>query len=157
MSNFAVASVRYLASDAFVRVCASLGCSQEDMDHFRGESVWTADLRVRMRRVLDNVVYGVCDLSMLPRVEVPAEMVAAVVACLVKPANWIVCAAMLEGLRSAHDLASPEIAVQIERLSSGRMVVLILQADVALSGAAEFSKLSSLIKSKLGAYNARAV
>jgi len=94
---------------------------------------------------------------MLSFVSVPAEMVAAVVACLVKPANWVVVAAMCEGLRSARDLAAPELAVEIERVSSGRMMVLILQADVALSGAAEYGKLSGIINAKLGAYNARAV
>lgn len=157
MSKLALASVRYLASDAFVRVCASLGVSQEDMDHFRGPTVWTADIRVRMRRVLDTVVYGVCDMSMLPRVDVPAEMVAAVVACLVEPSNWIVVAAQCEGLRSARDLAEPEGSVQIERVSAGRMMVLILQADTSLAGAGEYSKLALAISSKLGKFNARTV
>lgn len=157
MSNFAVSSVRYLASDAFVRVCSSLGVSQEDMDIFRGPLVWTADVRVRMRRVLDAVLYGVCDLSMLPRVDIPAEMVAAVVACLVQPANWLVVAAQQEGLRTARDLAEPEQQAQIERVSAGRMVTLIIQADVALRGATEFVALSSVVNQKLGAYNARGV
>jgi len=157
MSAIALASVRYLASDAFVRVCASLGVSQEDMDIFRGHGVWTADLRVRMRRVLDTVVYGVCDLSMLPRVEVPAEMVAAVVACLVAPGNWIIAAAQCEGLKSARDLAEPETAVQIERVSASRFLVLVLQADQSLRGANEFLSLSSVINQRLGAYNARNV
>ena len=81
--QFYLACVRMLAEDNFTRVMVNAGINQSDMDLFRGSPIWTSDLRSRLRRVLDALVYGLCDMAQLPRVDVPAEMPAAIIAMTV--------------------------------------------------------------------------
>lgn len=143
--QFYLSAVRYMATDAFVRCIVNCGVNQSDMDLFTGPGLWTPDLRTRMRRVIDSVVYGVCDMAQLPRVDLPAEIPAAVIAMTVNPANWIVASAWLAGLRPARDLAENEETVQIERVSAGKMITLITMADSAMRGTSEYQAFADRI------------
>lgn len=130
--EFYMSTVRYLAQDAFVRTMVNCGVNQADMDLFTGALLWGPDVRSRVRRVLDSVLYGICDMAMLPRVDIPAEIAASVIAMMVNPANWMIAAAWQEGLRPAQDLANSEETVQIERVSAGKMITMVCLADAAL-------------------------
>lgn len=152
---FYLASVRYLAQDAALRTIYNAGVSQQDFDQLRGAAIWSADQRTRIRRTLDAVVYSITDMAQLPRVDVPAEMVAAVVAMVISPANWATCASWLSGLRPARDVAEPEETVQIERVSAARMLVLVCMADASMRGLSEYAEFSSKLAGKFNAKEVR--
>lgn len=143
--QFYLSAIRMVATDSFVRVVVNGGVNQSDMDLFTGSGLWTPELRTRMRRVMDTVVYGICDMAMLPRVDLPAEIPAAIIAMMCAPCNWYVAASWLAGLRPAHDLAQAEETVQIERVSAGRMITLIHVADSAMRGTDEYNDFAAKI------------
>lgn len=142
---FYLACARHLVEDNFTRVLVTAGVNQSDMDKFRSTTLWTPELRSRNKRVLDSLVYATCDMAMLPKVDVPAEMAAAIIALTVSPTNWMVCASHFEGLRPARDIQDSEETVQIERVSAGKLLVMIFAADAAMRSVDEYSAFASKI------------
>lgn len=147
--HFFLSSVQYLLDAESDRVFRNCGVSADDWKLLVGSRVWTRDERTRVRRVLDSVVYGVMDMSGMARVDVPAEVVASVIAATVSPLNWMPVSAWLEGLKPARDLAEAEETVEIERVSAGRMLALIHYAHAALSGGDAWEEQRSLVQRKL--------
>lgn len=146
---FYLAATRHLATDAYARLLVTSGVNQNDMDLFRGDAAWHGSDRLRVRRVFDTVLYAMCDMSGLPRVEIPAEMPAAIIAMVVSPTNWMTCASWLSGLKPARDLMESEETVQIETFSSARMMSLILFADAAMRDASDYAVMSKAINDRL--------
>lgn len=147
--GFFLSAARMVATSQMSRLLLSAGVSAMDMDYLRGSGLWAQDMRTKMRTTLDSLIYGTLDIAGLPRVDVPAELVAAIVASVVDPINWMTCAAWLEGLKPARDLKEPGESVQIERVNAGRMLTLIIYADAAMSSTDEYASLSKTIGERM--------
>lgn len=146
--EFFLSTIRYLAEDATARSIVNAGVSQEDMDILTGPALWTPDLRIRVRRTLDSVVFGITDMAGLPRVEIPAEMAAAIIAMIVNPANWMIAASWLADLKPAQDFTTPEETVQLERVSAGKMFVLVCMADAGMRTREDYTIFASRLQGK---------
>ena len=64
-----------------------LGISKEDFDRLTGSVVWIGQDRSRVSQVLSSVMYGSLDAIGIPRFQLPAEYVAAVISIFVHPIN----------------------------------------------------------------------
>lgn len=146
---FFLAAARMVSTAQMSRLMVNSGVSQMQMDYLRGSTMWSSDMRTQMRTTLDTVIYGACDMAGLPRVDVPAEMVAAIVAVTVDPGNWMICASWIANLRPARDLKEPAETVQIERVDAGRMLTLILFADAAMRSLPEYESLSRTVGERM--------
>lgn len=142
---FFLSSARMLISAQTSRLLLSSGVSHVDMQRLRGPALWMADQRVRVRTTLDACLFAACDMSGLPRVDIPAELAAAHVAVLVDPINWMVCASWLADLKPARDLAEAQQSVQIERVSAGRFLSLVLFADASMRSLGEYEQFARKI------------
>lgn len=129
---FYLSSIVYMAQNEFGTVAKSAGLTQSHVDKLLGASPWLNTDRVAMKTALDMVIYSLSDLAMLPREDIPAECVAAVIACLVSPVNHFAAASWLANLKPARDLAENAQTAHIERVGHGRMLTLIRQAHGAL-------------------------
>lgn len=85
---------------------AGMGITEADWNLFTGAAPWTAADRNRVRNTCDAVTHGALDFLGLPRFEVPAEYIAAVITMFVGPVNWQVAARWFETGRTTEDLAS---------------------------------------------------
>jgi hypothetical protein len=148
-ASYYLASISYLMNTQLPSVLASAGISQAHLDLLKSETPWTNDKRVTVRQTLDTLVYGLCDLSGLARVDVPAQIVAAVVATIVTPANWFAVSQWLSGIKPARDLSDAEQSVEIERLTGGQMLHEIMRARATLDGSDVYAQYVSEINARL--------
>ncbi|MCA0422510.1 MAG: hypothetical protein LCH61_04155 [Proteobacteria bacterium] len=148
---FYMSAARLVVEDHYLRAIVNAGVSQADMDIVKGPALWSVDQRVRLRQTLDTMMYAVTEMVGLPRVDIPAEMFAAIVASLVSPINWAVCASWQSGLRAAKDILDTDETAQIERVSPAKMLTMIFAADAAMRGDPAFTQFASSVAKK---YNA---
>ncbi len=136
-------------NDEYVRVLKNAGVSEADWRLVTNHKLWSAGDRIRTNRIIDSIIYAATEMAGLPKVDVSAEMCAAILATVVSPLNWTIIASWQSGLMPAHDLATSETTVQIERVSAGRMLAHIAYARAALSNFDEWNTYSSKINQKL--------
>ncbi len=147
--DFYLAGIAHLMTDEFTRVAKNTGISEEDWRLLTYTALWTAADRMRIMRVLDATIHGATQLAGLPKIDVPAEVVAAIIATTISPLNWPIAAAWQEGLHPAEDLSKAEETVQLERVKAGRMLALICLAKAALSNSQDWRDCHSAINQKL--------
>jgi len=144
--QFYISSMQHLLVPEFQRTLRNAGVSQAHVDVLRQPGLWTSDQRVAVRQTLDAVIYACTDMAGLPRVDIPAEYVAAVVATLVSPVNFLVLASWVADHKPARDLAQAEENVQIQRVHAGKMASLIIMAHAAIHGDEGESVIASKIR-----------
>ena len=98
-----------LAEGAATGSLGSLGLLPQDVKRVTGGIPWNRDERLIVIRTLDALMFGTMDLLALPRFQVPAEYVAAVVSMFVHPCNLMVASMWMatSGLEAASSLGSP--------------------------------------------------
>jgi len=114
MSNLseetAVATLRviehYLPSDY-----DTLGITEEEFALFHGPLTWRRDYFPRVIRTANALIFGSLEQMALPKIVVPAEYVAAVVAVCVHPANQMACCIIMAQER-ATGVAALELAAR---------------------------------------------
>ena len=85
--------------------CAELGLTKAAYEEVTSQTPWIGAQRQRARATLDTLCHATTDLIGLPRIEIPAEYVAAVIASFVHPVNIAVACSWMEGrLPAAQDL-----------------------------------------------------
>ena len=102
----AVGTMQIIARGGPQMSIQSLGLTPDDYKLLTGVEVWTANVRTVVRRALDSYVYGVLDILGLPRFELPAEYLAAVISVFVHPVNYFPACVWLSGGLSAEDIKS---------------------------------------------------
>lgn len=88
-------------SDAF----EALGITSEDFAFAISSSPFVGADRSLVSGVLNMLTYGVLDVMGLPRIEVPAEFKAGVIAAFISPANMMVCCRWIEVSPVATEMA----------------------------------------------------
>ncbi len=94
-----------------------------------GKTSWKANERTVVARTLDALMFGTMELVGLPRFEVPAEYVAAVISMFVHPTNLqIACRWMETGRLTAETLGNPTSAsINTEPVDAQQLFGLCLQ------------------------------
>ncbi len=154
---FYLASVSHLMTNEYARVMKNAGVSEADWKLVSQDKLWSQSDRIRTNRIIDALIYGSTEMAGMPKVDISAEMCAAILATVVSPMNWMIVASWQEGLAPAYDLATAESSVQIERISAGKMLALIGLARSALSSNAEWNEYRSRVNQKLTQQGPKAV
>lgn len=94
-----------------------------------GRTSWKSNERTIVARTLDALMFGTMELVGLPRFEVPAEYVAAVISMFVHPSNLqIACRWMETGRQTAEALGNPTSAsINTEPVDARQLFSLCLQ------------------------------
>lgn len=100
--------MRLLASQSFLEMFEIFGISPEELTETMGAKPWHGSARERVRRVLDAVCHGVMDVVAVPRFEMPAEYIAAVIVGFVHPTNMMLACRFMERSRPVVSLISGE-------------------------------------------------
>src|SRR5262245_66294472 len=90
MSQVTEQSVRFqtaLASIKLIQASAVLDLTEDAFDFLTSNKVWIATDRSRARRCAEACVYGTLALVGYPRLPAAAELIAAVIASYLPPAN----------------------------------------------------------------------
>ena len=81
---------------AYNGTLAPLGVSEEDFELATRDEVWTRNDRQSVVQTIEAVAHGGMDLLALPRLELPAEYLAAIIATIVRPVNFQIACRWLE-------------------------------------------------------------
>jgi len=65
----------------------TLGITPEEFQLISSPLPWRRDYMPRLVRTMNALIFGSCEVMMLPKITVPAEYVAAVISACVNPAN----------------------------------------------------------------------
>lgn len=103
---------------------ASFGISKDDFRLVTGNGIWLASDRERVRRVLENLLFGSMDLMGLQRITAPAEYIAAVLVVFVAPVNLMPACRFFEHSRPADDLALGPQSQQTEMVTAHQLFAL---------------------------------
>ena len=94
------------------RSLAAYGLTDTEWDLATGKNAWVGGDRQIVRRALEALTYGSIDVVGLPRFDIPAEYVAAVIAHFVAPINMLVACNFMSGVMpttdTLHTRAEPE-------------------------------------------------
>lgn len=82
-----------------------LGLTRDDMNLVMTPRLWLSSERNQVRRTLDMLAFGSLDLMGLPRINAPAEYIAAMISCYVHPTNAQIACRWYEGASPAEQLA----------------------------------------------------
>lgn len=104
---------------------SAIGISKEEYALAVSDSPWLAADRAPVVRVIENLIHGTCDCAGIPRFEVPAEFVAAVLSIFIAPVNGQLACRWMEGSRVASDMEAAEGS--IEPLEAKHLFVLYLK------------------------------
>lgn len=117
-------------NDAF----EALGIIPEDFDLVCSSIPYIGDDRLRVTNVLNSLIWGTLDVVGLPRIEVPTEFIASVLAVFVAPGNLAVASRWMETGSSAEDLVS---GGSLEPVSARQLFALCcqLQSDAPVATA----------------------
>jgi len=124
-----VGCMRAIADGAVSGDLSAMNISQSSMKRVTGDRAWLGTDRQMVVSVLDSLTHGSIDVLGLPRIDIPVEHRAAVVAIFVHPANWQKACKWLERGLSAEDLArGAERSASQSGVSSGQMFGLLCLA-----------------------------
>ena len=90
----------------YEQVLVAGGISAQDYDLVTGDRVWLNPHGNTARRVLDQIVFGVSDGMGFPRIEIPAEYVAMLIALFVNQVNWLAACNLYRSSTPAETLAA---------------------------------------------------
>lgn len=98
----------------------ALGISQDDFDLVTGNFPWIGAHRPRVTAVIDSLTHGTLDVLGLPRIAVPGEYRAAMIAIFVAPCNHHVACRWLERGHSAVEMVTgtEDVPVSAQQLFS---------------------------------------
>lgn len=102
----AVGSMRLIARGAPGMAIDKLGVTEDDLALTTGDVPWTTSDRNRVRKTLDSFIYGVIEDLGLPRFELPAEYIAAVISTFVAPVNYFPACSWITARMSNEELST---------------------------------------------------
>ena len=73
-----------------------------------GSDIWLPQDRQNVRQVFDSLLFGTLDVLGLPRVELPAEYIAAFVCIFADPVNWQTACTWYQNANTIDALVVPE-------------------------------------------------
>lgn len=149
-----------VARGAMINLCKStshnvieeIGLLYGDFEKVRGNEPWMSQDRNAVTKTLDALCYSTLYCLGLPKIELPAEYIAAVIATFCKPVNYMVACRWIEGHQAASDLARSETAGQVIHAQQLFALVCMMESNGEMNEAkAAFeSKLDYAIKDAMG-------
>lgn len=124
-----------------------LGISPEDLKLVTGSIPWIITDRQSVRRTLDMLIHGLVDSLGLPRFELPAEYVAAVISVFVCPCNYFAACSWIPGSVSNEDLVAGtrgEPLEGFEKVTPSQLFALLIEV------AGEADKVAQRYSKKMG-------
>lgn len=121
----ALGAMHHIRAGALGDSLSAIGISLEEYQLTTSDSPWLVADRQVVVRVLENLIHGTCDCAGIPRFEVPAEFVAAVLSIFVSPVNTMAACRWMEGSRVAQDMSADEGT--IEPLVAAELFALVLR------------------------------
>lgn len=108
----------------------SAGISKKQYQKVTSGMPWVGAERNDVRRTLDALIHCTIDCAGLPRIDVPAEFVAMVIAVFVHPVNLMTACVFLEGKHNwVEDIptAEQDPIAALERVSASRLFSLVCE------------------------------
>lgn len=127
--QIATGAMRLLRDQHSSVIFQSLGITPEDFELLTGKTIWVAGDRHRVRSCLDAACAGVMDVVGVPRFEMPAEYIAAVIACFVAPANVLTACRWMERQRAGDELRGATSGSELVDPSQVFALVLLIYDD----------------------------
>ena len=141
-----------LSNGSVVDAAQSCGCTESDWKLLTGSKVFIGVDRPRVKRLLDNLIFGVVDTLGLPRFELPAEYAAACIAMFVNPVNYFPACSWIGTYARSEDIADYHgnlDAVQgLETVSSSKLFALVME----IKGGGMCSPFAEALKKKTGIF-----
>jgi len=139
--KIAVKAMMYISAQGNISFLEDHGIMQEEWETLVQDRAWSKEQKSRCRTTLNQVIYGVMDEMNIPRIQLPAEMLAACIAVFIKPINGVTACCWMERTVSAiqlgmeeHDAvpctASQLISLVIQLYRSTEHIQAISQFDV---------------------------
>lgn len=127
----ALGAMKIILNKTHIEAAKSLGCTDKEWGILTGTTPWTGKDRTTVKRLLDQVIYGMLDSMSLARFPVPAEYIAAVVTGFVGRCNYFASASWLENAYLAEDLGNYDGSVtgEMERVSASQLFALIIALE----------------------------
>lgn len=126
----AYAAMQMIAQGGAEMALSFLNISAEDVALCKGATAWSTTDRPRVRRVLDAYLYGCVDALGLPRFELPAEYVAAIIAVFVHPCNYFAACTWITGAVSQEELLSGKsgkVPEGFEKVKPSQLFAIIIE------------------------------
>lgn len=120
----AIGSMRLIRNGSLGDSLEAIGVNREDYDRLVTRVPWVADDRAVVTRAIDGLAFGVLQVSGIPRFELPAEFLAAILYVFVDPVNLLKASRWIERSQSAADLAG---AGGTERVEAPQTFALLVQ------------------------------
>ena len=130
--NTAIGAMMIIAKGGPLMAIQKLGVTEEDFTLMTGDTVWTADIRPPIRRALEVCIYGVVDMIGLPRFELPAEYIAAIISTFVAPVNYFPACTWLAGGLSNEDIIQgrdAEAVMGFEKVTPQLLFALVVELE----------------------------
>ena len=106
---------------------ASLGINQEDFSKTTSNAVWMSGDRPVVDRTIQQLAYGSMDAQGIPRFDLCAEYLAAIIALFIAPCNQFAACSHQAGVMMSVDLAVQSEGTQ--RFDASRLYALVLCAS----------------------------
>jgi hypothetical protein len=126
----AIGAMQIIARGGPASAVDTLGITEEDMTLTTGVTPWLATDRARVRKTIDSFIYGVIDVLGLPRMDLPAEYCAAVIATFIDPANYFPACSWITGTVTSEELIAGKKGKPVEgfeRVSPSELFALVLE------------------------------
>lgn len=116
---------QYIAADF-----DALGITQQDFELFSGSQPWKRDVITRVMRTANALLFGTLEVMGMPKIVVPSEYVAAIVATFVHPANRMIACIWLAqerqtGVGALELSARAQTTSQLDPTSAEQLFALV--------------------------------
>ena len=115
-------SMTLLRSMDYEEIFKGCGITPEEFKLLVGRSIWLGSDRASVRKSLDACLAGAMDLTGVPRIEMPAEYIAATIVVFVAPVNIMKACAWMENQRPAEAISGASSSPEL--VSSGQLFAL---------------------------------
>lgn len=105
---------------------AAFGVAKPDFDLVTRREPWLGTDRERVVRVLNSLLFGSLDLLGLPRIQAPAEYIAAVLVTFVAPVNYQLACRFFEQSRPVDDLALNPGSQAMETVTASQLFAMVI-------------------------------
>jgi len=107
----------------------TLGITPEEFELLASGTPWRRDYMPRLVRTMNALIFGSCEVMLLPKIVVPAEYVAAVISAVVAPSNIMsICIIMSQeratGVGALELAARSQQSSQIDPVSADQLFAL---------------------------------
>lgn len=114
----------------YIDQCRAMGITEKEWDDLVGSKPWKGQQRPIIKRLLDNLLYGMCDSMGIVRFALPAEFAAGVIVSFVNPCNYFAACSWLGNFHRADELGDYDGSSQgptqgLEKVSASQLFALV--------------------------------